>query len=92
MASSIIREERNEGEARRGKGDALKRAPTRWGRRIADDLAGILRYAQDDNSVVAVRVRTTELEGFGEQGFGVKVLLFQVRVEEHGGVADEDAA
>ena len=31
------------------------------------------------------------LEGFGEEGFGVKVLLFQVGVEEHGGVADEDA-
>ena len=32
------------------------------------------------------------LEGFGEEGLGVEVLLFQVGVEDHGEVADEDAA
>ncbi len=74
------------------KEDAMNRAPTKSGVRIAYEPAGILRYAQDDNSVVAVWVRTTELEGFGEEGFGVEVLPFQVGVEEHGGVADEDAA
>ena len=74
------------------KEDAMNRAPTKSGVRIAYEPAGILRYAQDDNSVVAVRVRTTELEGLGEQGLLVEALLFEIGVEEQGDVADEDAA
>lgn len=33
-----------------------------------------------------------ELERFGEEGFGGEVLFFEVGVEEHGDVADEDTA
>jgi len=40
----------------------------------------------------AVRVGRTGLESFGEEGFGVEVLLFEVGVEDHGEVADKDAA
>ncbi len=32
------------------------------------------------------------LESFGEEGFGVEVLLFQVGIENHGEIADKDAA
>lgn len=32
------------------------------------------------------------LESLREEGFGVEVLFFQVGVENHGEIADEDAA
>jgi hypothetical protein len=46
----------------------------------------------DDNLAGNENLLKTRLESFGEKGLGVQVLLFEVGVENHGEVADEDAA
>jgi hypothetical protein len=78
--------------ARRKKG-TMNRAPTkakkqipRYARNNKFRRFGTTRLGRGD------RGRRKGLEGFGEEGLGVEVLLFEVGVEEHGGIADKDAA